>query len=47
MNALDYWHIFMETGAPEAYIAYSCALKMEEGYVSENPGSGAAGHGLQ
>ncbi len=47
MNAADYWHIFMETGAPEAYIAYARALKMEENHVPEDPGTGAAGHGLQ
>jgi len=47
MNAADYWSIFMETGAPEAYIAYSRALKMEESNVFDNPGTGPEGHGLQ
>ena len=47
MRAKDYWNIFMETGAPEAYIAYSRALKMEKTYVSDHEGPGAAGHGLQ
>ena len=47
MNAMDYWKIFMETGAPEAYLSYTKALKMEEDHVSDNSGSGPAGHGLQ
>ena len=47
MNAADYWNIFMETGAPEAYIAYSKALKMEENHVFDDARPGAEGHGLQ
>lgn len=29
MNAMDYWQLFMETGAPEAYLMYSKMLKSE------------------
>ena len=47
MNAMDYWHIFLETGAPEMYLLYSKALKMEATNVSDHEGTGAAGHGLQ
>ena len=47
MEAKDYWQMFMETGAPELYMLYSRALKMEEIHVSEGSGAGAAGHGLQ
>ena len=47
MNARDYWSLFLETGAPEAYILYNRALKMEAKDVPEDSGSGAAGHGLQ
>ena len=47
MNAADYWSIFMETGAPEAYIAYTRALKMEENHVFDDAGFGSSGHGLQ
>ena len=47
MNANDYWRFFIETGAPEAYLLYSRALKMEAMNVSENTGSGSAGNGLQ
>ena len=47
MNAADYWNIFMETGAPEAYIAYTRALKMEENHVFDDARPGAEGYGLQ
>lgn len=41
------WELFMETGAPEAYLLYQRALKMEAGHVSDNEGTGPAGNGLQ
>ncbi|MDY5641544.1 MAG: hypothetical protein SPG79_00875 [Candidatus Faecousia sp.] len=47
MNAADYWHLFLETGAPEAYLAYSKAMKMEEHHVPDDPGRCPAGNGLQ
>ena len=47
MKANDYWNLFLETGAPEMYLMYSRALKMEAKDVSDNEGAGAAGHGLQ
>lgn len=47
MKSTDYWNIFLETGAPEAYLSYSWALKTENAYVSDHEGSGGAGHGLQ
>lgn len=47
MTSQDYWQIFMETGAPEMYLLYNKALKMETNYVPDNTGVGAAGHGLQ
>ncbi len=47
MDASDYWRLFLETGAPEMYLMYSRALKMEAGNVSDHTGPGAAGHGLQ
>lgn len=47
MKANDYWNMFLETGAPEMYLLYSKALKMEAGNVLDDPGTGAAGHGLQ
>jgi len=47
MRAQDYWNLFLETGAPEAYLSYSRALKMEEAYVSDDAGSGSSGYRLQ
>ncbi len=47
MTANDFWRIFMETGAPEAYLLYSRALKMEAMHVFDDPGVGAQSHGLQ
>jgi len=47
MNAMEYWHLFLETGAPEAYLSYTRALKMEADHVSQDPGPGITGHGLQ
>ena len=29
MNAADYWHLFLETGAPEAYLLYQHEAKNE------------------
>ena len=47
MNARDYWNLFMDTGAPEAYLSYTIAKKREENHVSDDPWPGSAGHGLQ
>lgn len=47
MDAKEYWKLFVETGAPELYLMYSDALKLEGKHVPECSGSGAAGHGLQ
>ena len=47
MNAWDYWTLFTETGAPEAYLLYSRQIKMEGFNVFDDSGIGAPGHGLQ
>ncbi len=47
MNAQEYWQLFMETGAPEAYLMYSKMLKSEASHVYDDPGSCPACHGLQ
>ncbi len=47
MNAQEYWQLFMETGAPEAYLMYSRMLRSEAIHVYDDPGSGSARHGLQ
>lgn len=46
MNASDYWQIFMETGAPEAYLMFK-AMQTEETHVSDDPGSRPQSNGLQ
>lgn len=47
MNSKDYWQMFMETGAPELYLLYHKAQKMENTNVLDGSGSGPAGHSLQ
>ena len=47
MNAKNYWELFMETGAPEMYLLYQQARKMEEYHVSDHPGDRPEGYGLQ
>jgi len=47
MKSMDYWQLFLETGAPEAYLMYSKQLKAEADYVFNNPGTCSASHQLQ
>ena len=47
MGANDYWDLFLETGAPECYVAYRAARHQEEDDVSERTGTGAAQNGVQ
>ncbi len=47
MNASDYWQFFLDTGAPEAYLLYQKALKLEAKHVFDDTGSGPACYGLQ
>ena len=47
MNAREYWDIFLETGAPEMYLLYKQARKMEEADVFDRSWTGASGNGLQ
>ena len=47
MNAAEYWRLFLETGAPEAYLSYTIALKMEEHHVPDDPGRCPESNGLQ
>lgn len=42
MNANDYWTVFLETGAPEMYLMFNRARKMEEENVFDDPGAGSA-----
>lgn len=47
MNKQDYWQLFLETGAPEAYLLYNQAKRMEQTHVSDNKSIGIALDGLQ
>ena len=47
MRAEDYWKLFMDTGAPEIYMLYHNARKMENLHVPDDTGAGAQGHSLQ
>ena len=47
MNAVDYWNFFVETGAPEYYLLYQKALKMEAKHVPNDSGHCPSGDGLQ
>ena len=47
MKASDYWQLFLETGAPEAYLLYSKQLKMEGKHVPDDPGDRPQSYGLQ
>ena len=47
MNAAALWNAFLQTGAPEFYLMYKNAIKMENGNVSDNSGPGDSGHTLQ
>ena len=47
MEARDYWQLFLETGAPEAYLLYSRQVKAESQYVLDQSGNRPEGDGLQ
>lgn len=47
MQSQNYWELFLETGAPEIYLLYHHAKRLEEDHVSDNSGTGAAGFKLQ
>lgn len=47
MTKKDYWELFLQTGAPEFYLKYQQAMRMEDPNVSDNTGPGTTGHGLQ
>lgn len=39
MNQQAMWSVFLNTGAPEAYLLYCEARKVKEPYVSDNQGT--------
>lgn len=47
MDSNNLWQLFLETGAPEMYLLYNKARKMEEPYVLDDTGTGASGNQLQ
>ena len=47
MESAQYWKNFMETGAPEYYLLYQRALKMEAKHVPDDPGHCPQGDRLQ
>ena len=47
MNASDYWTLFLETGAPEAYLSYLTTRRMEKDHVFDSSGHRPEGFGIQ
>lgn len=47
MIAQEYWQLFLETGAPEVYLLYNNARKMENKDVYDCSGPGITGLDLQ
>lgn len=47
MNSNAAWHLFLNTGAPEAYLLYNQLRKMEDDYVPDGPGVSDPGYRIQ
>lgn len=47
MNAQSFWQAFLDTGAPEMYLLYNRARRMEETNVPDCAGLGPADNRLQ
>lgn len=47
MDSADYWNVFLETGAPEAYLLFSAARKTEGNHVSDDSGNRTSRNRLQ
>lgn len=47
MDANQFWLAFLDTGAPEMYLLYNQARRMEEQHVCNDPGTCSAGLRLQ
>ncbi len=47
MQAKDYWNLFMDTGAPELFLCYTTARKLEERNVSKGQVPCAEGNSVQ
>jgi len=42
MQSKELWDLFAETGAPELYLLYSNARRMENNHALDDPGTGPA-----
>ncbi len=47
MKSGDYWSLFLETGAPECYVAFQAAKRQEDENVSENTGTCTPANAIQ
>ncbi len=47
MNSHFFWNVFIQTGAPEAYLLYQRAKRMEDVYVPDNQSLSAEGEGIR
>lgn len=47
MDTQELWTLFMETGAPEVYLWYNHARKMELMHVFDDSSARSAGNSLQ
>lgn len=47
MRSEELWQAFMSTGAPEIYVLYAQAKKVEDAHVFNRPWSGFEGDQLQ
>ncbi len=47
MNSQFFWNVFMQTGAPEAYMLYQKAKRMEDMYVPDHQCLSASGEGIR
>lgn len=47
MNAKQLWQTFLETGAPEVYLLYNQAKKVDNYHVLDGSGACDSGNGLQ
>ncbi len=47
MNSQNYWQLFLETGAPEMYLLYNEARKVEQPNVSDDQWPGASHNNIQ
>lgn len=47
MNSELFWQVFLETGAPEAYLMFQKMRRTEDGNVFDHEGIGTEAYGLQ